>query len=117
MGVTRHTHIHYEQEEGTEAAGTGAQEARQASCIHVPPLVYCVPGPSPFVCRIGDNRSAFVLYLRRAGAGAVRGPPVSKKRRRQAAAEDLEKRQLAAKAKRKKAAEKSRSALVACSAE
>ena len=41
----------------------------------------------------------------------MRGPPVSKKRRRQAAAEDLEKRQLAAKAKRKKAAEKSRSAL------
>ena len=43
----------------------------------------------------------------------MRGPPVSKKRRRQASAEDLEKRQLAAKAKRKKAAEKSRSASLA----
>ena len=47
----------------------------------------------------------------------MRGPPVSKKRRRQAAAEDLEKRQLAAKAKRKKAVEKSRSAFCACSAD
>ena len=42
--------------------------------------------------------------------GAVRGPPVSKKRQRQAAAEDFEKRQLQAKAKRKKVAEKLRQA-------